>query len=26
MRKIDVAKLPMFSGKREEVIPFINVC
>ena len=26
MRKVDVAKLPMFSGKREEVIPFINVC
>ena len=24
--KADVAKLPMFSGKREEVIPFINAC
>jgi len=24
--KTDVAKLPMFSGKREEVIPFINAC
>ena len=24
--KADVAKLPMFSSKREEVTPFINVC